>query len=53
LIRAPLIDRRLVDDDRISVVDEITKPMSELNTRNSVKLSKESEEKIKDKSSDM
>ncbi|CAF0936378.1 unnamed protein product [Rotaria sp. Silwood1] len=54
-----IIDHALTNDDKISIVDEITKPMSTLNTRNSIKLSKdivesreESKEKKKDKLND-
>ncbi len=50
LIRSQIIDNQLVDEDKNSDVDEITKPMSTLNTTNSIKPSKtESEEKKKDK----
>ncbi len=53
-----LIRPQIVDDDQSSVVDEITKPMSTLNTTNSVKPSKdielkENDEKKKEKSSDL
>ncbi len=58
LIRPQIVDRQLVDDDQSSIVDEITKPMSTLNTTNSVKPftdleSKENDEKKKEKSSDV
>jgi len=53
-----LIRPQIVDDDQSSVVDEITKPMSTLNTTNLVKPSKdielkENDEKKKEKSSDL
>jgi hypothetical protein len=58
LIRPQIIDHQFVDDDKSSIVDEITKPMSTLNTTNLVKSSKDIEskdtdEKKKDKSSDV
>jgi hypothetical protein len=55
LIRPQIIDHQLVDDDKSSIVDEITKPMSTLNTTNLVKSSKEidNDEKKKEKSSDL
>ncbi len=53
-----LIRPQIVDDDQSSIVDEITKPMSTLNTTNLVKPSKdielkENDEKKKEKSSDL
>ncbi len=58
LIRPQIIDHRVADEDESSVVDEITKPMSTLNTTNSIKPSKdieskENEKKKKDKTSDL
>ncbi len=55
MIRPQIIDHQLVDDDKSSIVDEITKPMSTLNTTNLVKSSKEidNDEKKKEKSSDL
>ncbi|CAF4031647.1 unnamed protein product, partial [Rotaria sp. Silwood2] len=50
-----IVDHPLTNDDKISIVDEITKPMSTLNTRNSIKPSKdivESKEDNKEKKKD-
>ena len=53
-IRSPVIDYQLAHEDRISLADEITKPMNTLNAQNSIKPSKDDEfkEKKKDKTSD-
>ncbi|CAF3232494.1 unnamed protein product [Rotaria socialis] len=49
-----LVDHQIINDDKISIVDEITKPMSTLNTRTSIKISKEleSREESRDKKKD-
>ncbi|CAM4741456.1 unnamed protein product [Rotaria magnacalcarata] len=49
-----LVDHQIISDDKISIVDEITKPMSTLNTRPSIKISKEleSKEESRDKKKD-
>ncbi|CAF0893457.1 unnamed protein product [Adineta steineri] len=50
-----IIDHRLTDEERVSITDDITKPMNTLNTMHSTKPMRdiESEEKKKDKTSDV
>lgn len=57
MIRPQIVDYQ-TNDEKISIIDELTKPMSELNTRTSLKSSKDIEikddnrDKKKDKTSD-